>query len=379
MPWREASTEALREEFVAMASQAGANVRALCRRYGISAKTGHKWLARHRAAGPGGLADRARRPHTSPGRTPAAMEARVLALRDAHPAWGGRKLRRRLRDLGLAGVPSASTITAILARHGRLDPAAGARHRPWQRFERGAPNELWQIDFKGHRPLATGGGTCHPLSVLDDHSRFLLGLAACADEREATVRAHLAALCRRYGLPWRILTDNGPPWGAAGRGGITALEAWLLRLGVEVRHGRPYHPQTRGKVERLHRTVEAEVGGDWRYPDLPACQAAFDRFRAAYNTERPHEALGLATPASRYQPSPRPFAEDPPPPDYGPGAIVRRVQGDGTLSYRGRAYRVGKGLRGQPVALRPTAEDGLLALYLGPARIGQLDLRSGAE
>jgi transposase InsO family protein len=378
MPWREASTMSLRAEFVALASQEGANIRALCRRYGISAKVGYKRLARYRREGAAGLADRSRRPRRSPGRTPAALEAQIVALRDRHPAWGGRKLRRRLLDLGLERVPSASTITAVLARHGRLDLPHVARHPRWQRFEHAAPNDLWQVDFKGYRPLALGRGRCHPLSVLDDHSRFLLGLAACPDEQEGTVQAQLTALSRRDGLPWRVLTDNGPPWGAAGLGAITALEAWLLRLGVAVCHGRPRHPQTQGKVERFHRTVEAEAGGDWRYPDLAACQAAFDRWRAVYNLERPHEALGLATPASRYRPSPRPFPETLPPVEYGPGEVVRKVQGDGTLSYRNRLYRVGKGLRGQPVALRPTPDEGVLAIYLGRAQVGLLDLRRPA-
>lgn len=374
MPWQEQSTMSLRYEFVRLAGREGANVQELCRRFGISRQTGYKWLRRYRQDGPAGLADRPRRPHRAPGQTAPAVEAQVVALRDRHPAWGGRKLRARLLAQGLADAPSASTITVILRRHGRLDPAEAARHAAWQRFEHPAPNDLWQMDFKGHIPLAAG--RCHPLTVLDDHSRFALGVVACPDERDATVRAALTALFRRYGLPWRILTDNGPPWGTPHPAqALTALSVWLLRLGVAVSHGRPHHPQTQGKAERFHRTLAAELLHPYRYADLAACQRAFDAWRHVYNLERPHQALGLAVPASRYQPSPRPFPEVLPPVEYGPDDIVRIVHRSGQVLYRNRAHFVSQALRGQRVALRPTQVDGVLAVYFCQHRMGELDLR----
>ncbi len=214
MPWKDASLMSLRLEFVTLAAAEGANVRELCRRYGISPETAYKWVGRYRAGGPDALADRSRRPASSPRRCPDALEAEVLRLRDQHPAWGGRKLRARLVALG-HDAPAASTITAILRRHGRLDPARAAAHTPFTRFEHDVPNRLWQIDFKGH--FATAGGRCHPLTALDDHSRFALGLIACGDEQDATVRGHLTALFRRYGLPERVLCDNGPPGAPPGR------------------------------------------------------------------------------------------------------------------------------------------------------------------
>ncbi len=183
MPWIEVSTMSLRHEFVQLAGQEGANVRALCRRFGISPKTGYKWLQRNAVEGSEGLLDRSRRPETSPGRTPAVMEHAVLTLRDQHPAWGGRKLHTRLLTLGHDGVPSPSTITAILRRHGRLDATQGAQHSAWRRFEHPVPNDLWQMDFKGH--VALQHGRCHPLTVLDDHSRYALCLTACANEQTA--------------------------------------------------------------------------------------------------------------------------------------------------------------------------------------------------
>src|SRR5262249_33415461 len=268
VPWKEVSAVSLRSEFCALASAEDANVRQLCRRFGVSPKTAYKWLGRHEREGPDGLADRSRRPHAPPTRTADEVEQEVLPLRDRHPAWGGRKLRRRLLDLGHAHVPSASTITEVLRRHGRLGPAAGAA-RDWQRFEHPQPNALWQIDFKGH--FATAAGRCHPLTVLDDHSRSAVGLFACADQRRETVQARLAEAFRRYGLPLRVLCDNGPPWGSA-ESPYTELGVWLLRLGVGVGHGRPYHPQTQGKDERFHRTLDVEVLQGQQFAGLAACQ-----------------------------------------------------------------------------------------------------------
>jgi transposase InsO family protein len=279
----------------------------------------------------------------------------VVAVRDAHPAWGGRKIRRRLGDLGERGMPSASTITRILDRHDRLDRGLGREHRAWERFERAVPNELWQMDFKGHFALASG--RCHPLTVLDDHSRYALAIAACGDEREATVRLALTATFRRHGLPERMLMDNGAPWGTPDTE-HTRLTVWLMQLGVAVSHGRPYHPQTQGKDERFHRTLKAEAVGRRLFRDLLECQRRFDDWRIVYNTERPHQAIELATPATRYRPSPRSFPESLPPFDYADGAIIRLVDVAGCISFRNRCFKIGKAFTGLRVALRPSDRDG---------------------
>lgn len=372
MPWSEVSVMDQREEFVKLARMKGSNVRALCRRYGVSPTTGYTWLGRYEAEGRSGLADRSRRPQASPGRTASALEEQVLALRDQHPAWGGRKLRRRLRQLGVEGAPAASTITEILRRNDRLDAAAAAKHRPVQRFERAEPNELWQMDFKGHFALATG--RCHPLTVLDDHSRFSLGLEACADERADTVQGRLTAIFRRYGLPWRFLADNGAPWGDDADSRHTRLTIWLLRLDIAISHGRPYHPQTQGKVERFHRSLSREILSGRPADDLDDCQRRFDAWRNVYNTERPHQALDLAVPLERYRPSPRSFPETLPAIDYDSHGIVRRVDETGRLKWRGQRWRVGKALQGQDVAIQPTAEDGRFDVCLGRHRIATIDL-----
>jgi transposase InsO family protein len=362
----------LREEFVVLARADGANVRELCRRFGVSPTTGYKWLERHRAEGREGLLDRSRRPQTSPERTVAAMEERILGLRDKNPAWGGRKLRRRLVELGEVAPPSASTITEILRRHGRLDADHAAKHRAFIRFEHASPNDLWQMDFKGH--FAMRRGRCHPLTVLDDHSRFAVGLEACGDEQASTVEARLTAIFRRYGLPWRILVDNGSPWGDDAGSPHTRLTTWLMRLGVGVSHGRPYHPQTQGKAERFHRSLVAEVIIDRLFDDLADCQRRFDIWRHVYNAERPHEALDLAVPLTRYQASHRAFPEVLPTIAYDCGDCVRRVDAVGHIGWRNRRVHIGRAFRGHPVAIRPTIEDGHFNVYFCQHHIATIDL-----
>ncbi len=375
MPWKDVSLMSQREEFVGLARHEGSNVRQLCRRFGISAKTGYKWLTRYAAGGTEALADHSRRPQGSPRQTPAALEAAVLAVRERHPAWGGRKIRARLRALGQTEVPAASTITAILRRHGCIAAEEAQRHRAFERFEHPAANDLWQMDFKGHVAMADGR-RCHPLTVLDDHSRYAVGLRACAQERRATVQGELIGLFRQYGLPRRMLMDNGSPWGDEGGQPYTALTVWLLRLGVGISHGRPRHPQTQGKDERFHRTLKAEVLRYQTLADLGDSQRRFDAWRVVYNLHRPHEALGMAVPASRYQPSPRPYPEVLPAIEYAPGDVVRKAQDGGRFSYAGQEYRVGHAFRGYPIALRATDVDGKREVWFCHHCLGSLNLRA---
>lgn len=377
MPWREVSAVDMRCEFVMLAERGDVAMRELCRRYGVSPTTGYKWRHRMVAEGVAGLTDRPRRPHCSPRAMAAELVAAVLAVRRDNPVWGGRKIHHYLRAAGLADVPHANTITGILRRHGLLAPAAGNRHGPFHRFERDAPNQLWQMDFKGHFPL--GRGRCHGLSVIDDHARFAVGLTACGNERRATVRTALTTSFRRYGLPDWMLMDNGPPWGTAAGLPHTRLTAWLMRLGIGISHGRPFHPQTQGKTERFHRTLKAELLAGRRFRDLADAQQHFDRWRHRYNFTRPHEALGHQPPGRRYRPSPRPFPESLPPIEYPAGLAVRRVQRDGRISYLGRQTFVSHAFDGQPVALRPTDEDGVVEVLFCNFTVVTLDLRNRAR
>ena len=374
MPWMELSIMSQRLEFIMLATAEGGNIAELCRRFGISRKTGYKWIGRFERAGPEDLADRSRRPHRSPRRTPKATERLVLELRRKHPVWGGRKIHFRLRDLGYRSLPVPSTITEILRRHGQLDERESAKRQPFKRFEHERPNDLWQMDFKGDFELRRG--RCHPLTVLDDHSRFSVGLQACGNEQGTTVQQRLTEIFRRYGLPRRMLMDNGSPWGSDEKHRHTPLTVWLIRLGIGVTHSRPYHPQTQGKDERFHRTMKAEVLAGREFLDLHHCQVHFDRWRQLYNFERPHDSLGMNVPASRYRVSDRPYLDRLPGIEYGPDDIVRKVQQGGDFRYRGHLCKVSKAFLGQRIALRPTTCEGVLDVYFCQEHLGRLNLRT---
>jgi transposase InsO family protein len=370
MPWREVSVMDQRREFVELAMQEGANRRELCRRFGISPAVGYKWLGRWAANEE--FVERSRRPHASPERTEGAIEAHVLAVRDAHPAWGARKIARRLVEEGTR-APATSTVHAILRRHGRIVPPLGGA-RAVERFEQPAPNLLWQMDFKGWVRLRNGA-QCHPLTVVDDHSRYAVCLTACANEQATTVFDALVPTFRRYGMPEAVYVDNGGPWGDSSGQRWTRFGVWLLKLGVAVLHSRPYHPQGRGKNERFNRTLKAEVFAFNCFRDLAEVQRAFDDWRLVYNLERPHEALGQEVPASRYRPSPRSMPDRLPEPEYAPGEIVRTVPTTKDyISFQGRAWKVPQAFRGERVAIRPLDIDGRYGVFFAAHQIAAIDL-----
>ena len=357
-----------------LAKQEGANRRKLCLQFGISAQTGYKWIRRY-DTGDTRLADGSRRPHRSPKRTAAATEQQIVALRDAHPAWGARKLAHRLKRDRQA-VPAISTVHEILRRHDRVTEPAGRPGQPYTRFEKDAPNQLWQMDFKGHSALENGV-SCHPLTTLDDHSRFSLCLAACDNEQGSTVRGHLETTFRRYGLPDAMFVDNGGPWGFTLEDPWTTLTVWLLKLGVRTIHSRPYHPQSRGKNERFHRSLKAEVFAFKRYRDLADVQRALDQWRAVYNLDRPHEALDFDVPASRYRPSQRMMPDRLPPVEYDEGEIVRSVSTTKAyVSFKGQLWKVPQAFRGERLAIRQLSIDGTFGVFFAAHSIATIDLRN---
>ncbi len=372
MPWREVSAMDQRREFVRLAMQEGANRRELCRRFDIHPDTGYKWLRRGQAGED--LADRSRRPHSSPQQTDRKVEERILAVRAAHPAWGARKIVRCLEREG-HNPPVSSTVHDILRRNDRIEPPLGGAVAS-RRFEMPAPNLLWQMDFKGWKRL--GNDTpCHPLTVVDDHSRYDLCLQACPDQRGGTVRDRLELTFRRYGLPEAFFVDNGSPWGGSGEY-WTGLAVWLLKLGIQVIHSRPYHPQSRGKNERFHRTLEVEVFALRRFRDLAEVQHAFDTWREIYNFERPHEALGQQVPASRYLPSKRAMPDRLPVPEYDSHEIVRTVSSTKAfVHFKGKQWKVPQAFRGEHLAIRPISSDGKYGVFFAAHQVATIDLTSG--
>lgn len=375
MSWQECDTVSLRRELVELAVSQAAGVAELSRRFGVSRKTVYKWLARYRGGGVEALEDRPRRPKTFRNRTAVELEQAVLTVRRKHPAWGGRKIEARLKLDGQADVPRPSTITGILHRHELIDPRESAKRRELSRFERPWPNDLWQMDFKGEFKMGNGLW-CHPLTVLDDHSRYSLALRACSDHQSLTVRGQLIETFRRYGLPRQMLMDHGVPWCTAHSvGGWTQLSVWLLRLDIGVTHGRICHPQTQGKDERFHRTFKVELKpGPW-IRDVEEAQRQFDPWRESYNYERPHEALQMQPPSSRYRLSGRPYPEQLPAIEYGPQDQVRTVNPVGQFSFQSRRCKTSEAFKAERIALRPTVWDGVWDVYYSRQRIGTLDLR----
>lgn len=318
----------------------------LCRRYGISRPTGYKWLRRYREVGSlSELDERSRRPRHSPGRTPEWIEDRVEELRRRY-GWAGRKLRRLLDDEGI--VLARSTIDRILKRRGLVEPSQARRAAP-SRFERPRPNDLWQMDFKGQYVLARGG-VCHPLSILDDHSRFAVGLYAMRSQHGDGVRQCLLKTWDRYGLPRAMLMDHGNPWWATSNGhGLTRLSVFLIDQGVDLIYGAIGHPQTQGKVERFHQTLDRELRHRGLPRSLSGFRQSFSEWRRDYNQMRPHEALGDEPPRTRYRPSRRSYNLNPTPWQYPEGADLRTVSNAGLVCYESRQYFVCHALAGQLV------------------------------
>jgi transposase InsO family protein len=367
MPWNPTTPPAVqRADFLSLLAQRACCFAEACQRFGISRTTGYKWRGRAEAR-PQPLVDRSRRPKTFPRQTAPAVEAEILRVHDAY-GWGARKIHAHLA--ALPGLPCWRAVQKVLARHGRAacrGPAA-----PPQRFERSAPNHLWQMDFKG--PLFDAGPKLYLFSVLDDHSRYLLASRLCTDQTMNTAWAALWTLFKEVGLPESILSDNGFGPRGASVGGLSWLEARLLRLQVEPIHGRPYHPQTQGKVERWHRTLQEEV-----LPRLDSGQGraalaeALEKWRReAYNTIRPHEALGNEVPSSRWYPSERARPMRLTAVRHPAGAETRKVMQRGEVSWRGYEVMVGSGLTGEYVGV--SEHDGVVTLSYTTRVLRQLRL-----
>lgn len=372
MPWEETGAMRERMEFVVMAKQGEMSVSELCRRFGVSRKTGYKWLERYRESGSlKGLEELSRRPHCSPGQTPERIEARVVALRQ-HFGWGGRKLAWYLAKEGI--TLGAATVDRIIRRRGLGGPEARGQGAV-QRFERARPNELWQMDFKGEYRVGAEQ-RCFPLTVLDDHSRYLVGLYPLASTQAVPVKRCLVDCFDRYGVPDAFLLDHGVPWWSVTNGhGLTHLSVFLINQDIRLIYGAMGHPQTRGKIERLHRTLHRSLRG-WGLPqDRKGFRHALGVFRQEYNEIRPHEALSMAVPADRYRPSSRPYRPHPPEWRYAHDGIVLRLNTQGCLDYHRHRYFVCEALAKQPV-LCQEFDDRLLVTYR-TMHIREINLATG--
>jgi putative transposase len=371
MPWRTVTVMDDRARFVLEAELSHLSFSELCRRHHISRPTGYKWLERYRKEGLSGLHDRAHRPRSCPHATPPAVVERILELRERR-GWGSRKLAKVVeREFGRR--PSTDTVHRILQRHGLISTRKPKRRRthpgpPDTSMDR--PNVVWTADFKGQfRTL--DGQLCYPLTLQDGCSRFILEIHGMERISSAAVRRRFTRVFREYGIPDRIRTDNGQPFASHALGRLSQLSVWWIQLGIRPEQIEPGKPQQNGRHERMHRTLKARTARPPR-KNLRAQQRRFDEFRRVYNTERPHEALDLETPASRCAPSTRPFPERRLQLAYPDHFEIRRVSQMGSMRWKNRWVCVSHLLGREDVGLEEIG-DGVWAIYYGPVHLGWLD------
>jgi len=378
MPWLETVAVEQREAFLRDRALAVYSVTELCARYGISRKTGYKWLARFLEDGRGGLRDRSRAPHRCPHRIAAATAELICAARQAHPTWGPGKLLDWLAARHPDFVrPAISTAGDLLARRGLVKKRRRRRryaHPGVVPAHTTAPNDLWTTDFKGHF-RTRDGRYCYPLTVADQHTRYLLACHGLRSTKGVGVRPVFERLFREYGLPRAIRSDNGAPFATAGLHGLSQLNVWWLRLGIQHQRILPAHPQQNGAHERMHKTLKRDALQPPR-AHVVAQQRAFNTFRRLFNEERPHQALHGRPPAALYRPSPRPYTGRLPPLEYPGHFIVKRVTTAGTIffSRKRKLVFLAKALQHQPVGLEEIA-DGVWSLHFAHVRLGHLDER----
>lgn len=350
----------------------------LCRRFGVSRKTGYKWLARYEEAGMEGLQDLSRAPHQHPNQVASEVEERVLELRREHPSWGPKKLYTWLaRREPEIHWPARSTMGEIVQRHG-LSWARRPRRRatPSQQplAHAGGPNQVWCADYKGWFVYGNGQ-RCYPLTITDAYSRFLLRCQAMQQSETVSAQRVFEAAFREYGMPEAIRTDNGSPFATVGVEGLSRLSVWWIKLGIRPERIEPGEPQQNGRHERMHRTLKAETTQP-AARNRRAQQERFDRFQAEYNHERPHEALDFAVPSTYYAPSSRPFPDRLTEADYPSHFEVRRVSHNGDIRWDYARMSLGRALSGERVGLEPARENWWRVWFHGVC-LGVFDERMG--
>lgn len=370
MPWKETAAVNERVKFFVAWQEGTESIAALCRRFGVSRRTGYKWLKRG-MDGLDQLADRPSAPGSTPHKTPVRVERAVVALRKKYPLWGPKKLAALLAsqepDLP---VPAPSTIGEILKRNGLIVPRRRRRGGPPATSpfaEYGEPNDVWCVDFKGD--FRVGAKRCYPLTIIDGASRYLLVCRSMSRIRTQDVRKAMFAAFEEFGLPKAIRSDNGPPFASNGAGGLSALSAWWVALGIVPDRIRPGHPEENGRQERFHRTLK-QATAQPPAGSLSAQQRRFDAFRARYNDTRPHEALGQRPPADFYAPSGREMPWERPEPEYPEQFESYRTDRRGAINWRGYALHLNACLDRELVAVH-RASDTYFDVFFGPVRLGR--------
>lgn len=365
MAWRTMAVRDQRVEFVVRAQQGPEKLSRLCAEFGISRPTGYVWLKRYREQGVAGIEEQSRRPQHSPRQTNPSVEHRIVQMRRERPDWGARKLQQLLRREGLA-LP-VITVHRVLLRHGLVRPD-DRRSPAWQRFERDAPNQLWQMDFKSPKGCQQPVG---PLSVIDDHSRYVIALEKTGTTRTEVVQERLERTFLNHGVPVAMLMDHGTPWwNAQAPSGWTKLQVWLMKQGIQCLFSGIRHPQTQGKVERFHLALEMARRRRLRENEMD--QEWLDQFRYEYNYLRPHEALDMQTPSTRWLPSERRYDPHPPSWCYPEGAEVRPLGSHGQLKLNGQRWEISKALARERVRLVRT--EGRILVYYCNSLLKEIDV-----
>ncbi len=375
MAWEERTVEKMREEFVRRVLAKEGTKAALCREYGISRPTGDKWIKRFVEGSP--MSDRSRAPKNCPRRTSADMENDIINIRKTYPALGAVKLRKIMENEGYQDLPCARTFNNIFQRNGLIVLEDSRAATPYQRFEKSSPNEMWQADFKGHFRMGNGL-KCHPLNIVDDCSRFNLCIEALMNETFDAVKPVMERVFRDYGLPFSFLCDNGNPWGTAQSLGYSKFEVWLMELGILTLHGRSRHPQTQGKEERFNRSFKRECLKGKIFTDTAHAQECFDEYRVFYNEIRPHFALDMDAPVSRYEPSIRQMPEQISQWDYGSDYQLCKVKETGYFNYKGQGFFLSEAFGGKTIAVRESRLPGQITLVFRQFKIGRIDLETRA-
>jgi len=354
------------------------SVAALCRAYGISRKTGYKWLARYQTAGAAGLSDRSRAPRSHPQAVSPDLAELLRRARATHPTWGPRKLIARLgADQPGLQLPAASTVGAVLSRAGLTVRRRRRHHTPPNRSPLrpyAAANAVWCADFKGHFQTADEA-VCYPLTITDGYSRYLLRCQAVPTQGVLHAQPIFDAAFREFGLPAAIRTDNGAPFASTGLAGLSQLSVWWIKLGIVPERIDPGKPAQNGRHERMHRTLKQETATPPK-ATLRAQQRAFDAFCQEYNHERPHEALGQVPPATAFEPSSRPYRGRPAELVYPDAEDTRQVHHQGEVRWHGHAYFLTEALAGELVGLQAQSA-GRWQVLFGPLVLGTLDEERG--
>ena len=371
MPWECKTVEDQRREFAQAAINCN-NFSALCRDFGITRRTGLKWVERYKAQQP--LTDRSRRPHTTPTRTPEDVELLILALRGDNPGWGARTIHSVLARQGYKDLPCVKTVNNILNRYGCIAPEESQKRHPFTRFEKDRCNVMWQTDFKGEFRMGDNN-YCYPLTILDDHSRFSLKIAPRLSTANVVIPTFLEVF-REYGMPDSILSDNGAQF-AGFKKGYTQFERWLMDLDILPIHGRIKHPQTQGKIERFHRTMKQELLNHVRIVDIADAQNKFVIWRDKYNNLRPHEALGMRTPGEVYEPSKKQYKENVEKFEYGGEYHIIKVNNWGYARFAGYQVYLSETMADQYIEFRPGQNGETFIACYRNFRIAEFDTEDG--